>query len=64
MTPEDLQEMARRHSQEALLYAHNFEPVRPDGRELWTRGLELYTRSRALIVALAELAAGEEARAR
>lgn len=58
MTPEDLQEMHRRHSQEHLLHAHGFEPLLPDGRELWTRGYELYTRGRALVVALAELVRG------
>jgi len=57
MTPEDLREMTRRHHQEHLLHAHGFEPVLPDGRELWTRGYELYTRGRALVVVLEELAA-------
>ena len=51
MIPEDLAEMHRRHSQEELLFSHGFEPVLPDGRELWTRTgaepLELYTRARA-----------------
>ena len=64
MITEDRAEMQRRLSQEYLLHAHNFEPVRPGDRELWVRDDELHTRSRALVVALAELAAGEEARAR
>lgn len=59
MTPEDLTEMQRRLSQEHLLHAHNLEPVLKDGRELWTRDLELYSRGRALVVALGELAAGK-----
>ncbi len=54
MTPEDLQELQRRHAQEELLHAAGFEPTRPDARELFTRDLELYTRSRAL-----EVLAGE-----
>lgn len=59
MTPEDLTEMQRRLSQEHLLHAHLFEPVLPDGRQLWVRDHELCTRSRALVVALAELVAGD-----
>ena len=55
MNPEDLQEMARRLEQEALLHAHGFEPVLPDGRELWTRDYELFTRCRALVAALHEV---------
>ncbi len=48
MTPEDLQEMSRHHHQEALLHAHGFEPLLPDGHELWVRTgpehPELFTR--------------------
>ncbi len=54
MIPEDLAQMARRLEQEALLHAAGFEPIRPNARELFTRDLELYTRSRAL-----EVLAGE-----
>ncbi len=61
---EDLIEMTRRHHQEELLHAAGFEPIRHDARELWIRDLELYTRSRALVVALEELAAGEREAAR
>ena len=65
MRPEDRAEMSRRLNQELLLFRSGFEPVLPDGRELFTRTgaehPELYTRGRALVVALAELAAGERA---
>ncbi len=54
MTPEDLQEMTRRLEQEALLYRTGFAPVLEGGSELFTREMELYTRSRAL-----EVLAGE-----
>ncbi len=46
--------MTRRHHQEHLLHRTGFEPLPEDGRELWTKDLELYTRSRAL-----EVLAGE-----
>ncbi len=62
MTREDLQEMTRRHAQEALLHRTGFEPLLPDGRELWVRGDELYSRSRALVEALQVLASEREAR--
>ena len=55
MNPEDLQEMARRLEQEALLHGHGFESVLPGGRELWARDDELYTRCRALVAALHEV---------
>ncbi len=58
MTDEDLQEMSRRHAQEELLHRTGFEPIRPDSRELWLRDQELFTRQRALVSALEELAAG------
>ena len=64
MTPEDLREMQRRLSQEHLLHAHGFAPVLEGGRELWIRDLELYTRGRALVSALEELAAREREGAR
>ena len=56
MTPEDLAEMGRWLEQEALLHRSGFEPVLPDGRELWMRDLELFSRGRALVVSLEELA--------
>ena len=59
MTPEDLQEMQRRLSQEHLLHAHDFAPALEGGRELWTRDDELYTRGRAIIEALQVLTTGE-----
>ncbi len=59
MTPEDLQEMTRRHHQEHLLFVAGFEPLLPDGRELWIRDDEPYLRRRALVVALEEQVAGE-----
>ncbi len=46
--------MSRRLSQEHLLHAAGFEPIRPGARELWFRNDELYTRSRALLEALNE----------
>lgn len=64
MTDEDLQEMARRLRQEHFLYRTGFKPIRSDARELWLRGHELYTRSRALVSALEELTAGEREGAR
>ena len=60
MIPEDRAEMQRRLSQEQLLHAHGFEPVLPDGRELFTRDLELYTRGRALVVSLEKLSGERE----
>ena len=67
MTSEDLTEIQRCLSQEHLLHTHRFEPVLPDGRELWTRAgaehPELYTRGRALVVALRELVGEREAAA-
>ncbi len=59
MTPEDLQDMSRRYHQEQLLFVSGFEPVQPGGRKLWVRDYELFTRGRALVTALRELAAGE-----
>ena len=55
MNPEDLQEMSRRLAQEELLFSHGFKPIRPDARELWLRGHELFTRSRAVVEALREV---------
>ncbi len=63
VTPEYLQDMTRRHHQEHLLFVAGFEPLLPDGAELFTRTgaehPELYTRSRALVVGLRELTAVE-----
>ena len=59
MTPEDRAEMIRRLAQEALLHRTGFAPVQPGGRELFTRDHELFTRGRALVVGLWELADGE-----
>lgn len=58
---EDLQEMQRRLNQEELLIRHRFEPVLPEGRELFVRDLELFTRGRALVEALQVLTADEGA---
>ncbi len=58
MTPEDLAEVSRRLEQEALLHQHGFAPVEPAARELWVKDDELFTRSRALVVAL-QILAGE-----
>ena len=52
MTPEDLQDMTRRLDQERLLFVAGFEPVLPHGRELWVRDDELFSRPRAVVVAL------------
>ena len=56
MTPEDLREMQRRLNQELLLFRSGFEPVLEGGRELFVRDLELFSRGRALVVSLEELA--------
>ena len=68
MTPEDLQDVSRHLDKERLLFVAGFEPILPDGRELWTRTgaehPELYTRGHALVVALEELAAREREGAR
>ena len=64
MTPEDLAEMQRRLNQEILSFRSGFAPVLEGGRELFARDLELYTRGRALVSALEELAAREREGAR
>ncbi len=56
MIPEDLAEMQRRLNQEELLIKHGFEPLLENGRELWTRDLELFDRGRAVVAALEETA--------
>ncbi len=57
---EDLAEMQRRHHQEHLLFVAGFEPLLPDGRELWIRDDEPYLRSRALVSALEEQVLADE----
>ncbi len=65
MRPEDYAEMTRRHAQEELLHGTGFEPLLSDGCELFVKTgadhPELYTRSRALVVALEKQVAGEGA---